>query len=88
MGVPEEGSTQALRGQATRRNVMAMQFWLKSCPRCHGDLVLEQDRWGRYRVCIQCGHLEDGREDLRLHHVELPKESSRLPAIPARRAAA
>lgn len=31
-------------------------LWLKSCPRCGGDLVLERDRYGPYIYCVQCGH--------------------------------
>lgn len=32
------------------------QLMLKACPRCHGDLSLETDRWGTYWGCLQCGH--------------------------------
>ena len=28
-----------------------MRFWLKSCPRCIGDLILDGDEWR----CWQCG---------------------------------
>ena len=31
-------------------------FWLKSCPRCHGDLHDNADFYGSYIDCIQCGH--------------------------------
>lgn len=35
-------------------------FWYKSCPKCHtGDLALEQDIYGWYRQCVQCGYLEE-----------------------------
>jgi hypothetical protein len=30
-------------------------MWLKGCPRCHGDLVLESDYYGQYATCLQCG---------------------------------
>ena len=30
-------------------------MWLKSCPRCHGDPVLDSDYYGGYLSCIQCG---------------------------------
>ena len=30
-------------------------MWLKSCPRCRGDLVLDSDYYGNYVSCIQCG---------------------------------
>ncbi len=45
---------------------MIKKLWLKGCPRCHGDLVLEQDRWSQYHVCIQCVHTH-----------ELPKAENR-----------
>ena len=31
-------------------------FWLRSCPRCNGDLTENQDWYGRYVDCVQCGH--------------------------------
>ncbi len=31
-------------------------FWLKQCPKCHGDLAQESDQYGRYIGCMQCGH--------------------------------
>jgi hypothetical protein len=30
---------------------------LRACPRCHGDMVLEEDRRCRYFECIQCAHV-------------------------------
>jgi hypothetical protein len=34
-------------------------IWLKECPRCQGDLILDQDHYGKYRTCLQCGYLRD-----------------------------
>jgi len=31
-------------------------FWLKTCPRCKGDLYLDYDLNGRDAVCLQCGY--------------------------------
>ena len=31
------------------------KLYLKSCPRCHGDLYQDMDAYGRYLRCIQCG---------------------------------
>ena len=31
----------------------------KVCPRCHGDLYLTQDVFGKYFSCLQCGYLKD-----------------------------
>ena len=33
----------------------AMKLWLKQCPRCRGDLYLEQDAYDKYLACLQCG---------------------------------
>ena len=30
-------------------------FLLKSCPRCCGDLYVDQDQYGSFVSCIQCG---------------------------------
>ncbi len=32
---------------------------LKGCPRCQGDVLYGQDIYGRFRQCLQCGHLVD-----------------------------
>jgi hypothetical protein len=35
-----------------------MRFWLKACPRCiTGDLREENDAYGAYLACVQCGHV-------------------------------
>ena len=31
-------------------------YWLKSCPRCQGDLFENNGFYGRYIDCFQCGH--------------------------------
>jgi reverse gyrase len=38
-------------------------IYSKACPRCHGDLYEERDRWGNYIACAQCGkHLNRNEE--------------------------
>lgn len=32
-------------------------WFLKACPRCHGDLVFDEDREAAYLICVQCGHV-------------------------------
>ncbi len=32
-------------------------YWLKGCPRCHGDLHEVDDLEGPYVSCIQCGKI-------------------------------
>ena len=31
----------------------------KGCPKCHGDLYLSKDMYGKYATCLQCGYLKD-----------------------------
>lgn len=30
-------------------------LYLKSCPRCYGDMYQEKDNYGAYIKCVQCG---------------------------------
>ena len=39
-------------------------FWLKRCPRCHGDLHSDRDIHGAYVACLQCGHYLSAEEEL------------------------
>ena len=32
---------------------------LKGCPRCFGDLHFNKDTYGEYKLCVQCGYMED-----------------------------
>ena len=32
---------------------------LKGCPRCRGDLRVNEDTYGEYKQCVQCGYIED-----------------------------
>lgn len=34
-------------------------LYLKSCPRCHGDLHHDRDHYGAYLQCVQCGFVCD-----------------------------
>ena len=31
----------------------------KGCPKCHGDLYLNEDMYGKYLNCLQCGYVKD-----------------------------
>ena len=33
----------------------AIMFWLKACPRCCGDLYVDNDQYGSFISCLQCG---------------------------------
>ncbi len=42
-----------------------MKMLLKACPKCRiGDLLLEQDVYGWYVQCIQCGYTKDVAKDM------------------------
>lgn len=32
-------------------------MWAKRCRRCSGHLYLENDLYGRYVACLQCGYI-------------------------------
>lgn len=41
-------------------------MWLKACPRCAGDLLLQSDFYGSNVACLQCGYILRSDEDQRL----------------------
>jgi hypothetical protein len=43
-----------------------MKYWLKECPRCHGDLRCEVDVFGDYIACLQCGYTLKHTEEMQL----------------------
>jgi len=61
-------------------------MWLKACPRCRGDMILDSDYYGHYVSCIQCGasldkskrSLLQGRLFVDRPATELPEMSSTL----------
>ena len=59
-------------------------FWLKSCPRCHGDICRERDQYGWYVFCLQCGHYLSEVEEAILRYVyqesTMDRPISTLPA--------
>ena len=65
-------------------------FWLKGCPRCHGDLYDNSDIYGSYIDCLQCGHYLTAEEDVCLRSEDplssaypaaAPAEPARVPAV-------
>ena len=62
---------------------------LKACPKCHGDLYLEKDQYGRFLSCLQCGYLTELLSELigkqpgelpAVSQAEQPRQSRRTPA--------
>ncbi len=53
-------------------------YWFKRCPRCSGDLYEENDRYGSFITCMQCGFSKDTMVkltdpgDIRLEPVPAP----------------
>lgn len=33
------------------------RFFFKACPRCRGDMYLDDDAYGAYGKCLQCGRI-------------------------------
>ncbi len=40
-----------------------MKYWLRQCPRCHGDLREELDQFGPYVSCVQCGYILNSEDE-------------------------
>lgn len=57
-------------------------LWLKTCPRCHGDLTEGQDLYGPFIACIQCGHYLPEWQERLLRRGLLPQPAS--VAVPVR----
>jgi len=36
-----------------------MIWCIKQCPKCGGDLYVEEDYYGKYIACLQCGMIKD-----------------------------
>ncbi len=55
---------------------------LKACPKCHGDLYLERDQYGRYMSCLQCGYLREllGHLPEKLPGISLSEQTRQTPA--------
>ena len=45
--------------------------FLKSCPKCRGDVYKSTDTYGSYTSCIQCSHFLTEPEEMQLNHVSL-----------------
>lgn len=41
-------------------------YWLRACPRCHGDLCTGDDVYGPYITCLQCGYCVTDEQRFRL----------------------
>jgi hypothetical protein len=41
-------------------------FWLKACPKCHGDLYHSKDAYGSFIACMQCSRYLTQAEEAKL----------------------
>jgi DNA-directed RNA polymerase subunit M/transcription elongation factor TFIIS len=59
-------------------------MWLKSCPRCRGDLYSEKDLYGINLKCLQCGHVltEAQKQLLRLQAESVSRSGAGAPDAP------
>ena len=54
-----------MTGANTSERLDRKMVLLKACPRCHGDIVVHIDVFGRYMSCLQCGFQRDVEEKYR-----------------------
>lgn len=54
-------------------NKLHKHLSLETCPRCHGQVGIEEDSYGFRRVCIQCAWEKDlsNAEVLKLKEVQV-----------------
>ncbi len=60
-----------------------MIIWkLKSCPRCRGDIFLDQELDGWHEQCLQCGYVHNIPNTVNVHQYsgDKEKELSKLPS--------
>jgi hypothetical protein len=36
-----------------------MKWLIKRCEKCGGNIYVDEDRFGKYTCCLQCGSTED-----------------------------
>ncbi len=55
----------------------------KVCPRCSGDLYLNEDMFGKYLNCLQCGYIKDEQAPAVIETKTRVKPASSRPAVAA-----
>ncbi len=56
-----------------------------ACQKCHGDLFIDQDQYGTFLECLQCGSLRDLQLKNELDGVGSPGSVTGLPALQPQR---
>jgi len=52
---------------------------LESCPRCRGNMMFDEDHYGRYELCIQCGYLCDLEDATKVDKQSARKAKRNMP---------
>lgn len=55
---------------------------LKGCPRCCGDLYANDDTYGKYYGCLQCGHYLSDCEANDLYRGTVASGNDDSPTVP------
>ena len=53
----KDGATEADNRKDLGRLNVAVYY--RACPRCRGDVQINQDVYGEYKECLQCGYMLD-----------------------------
>lgn len=56
-------------------------YWFKQCPRCSGDLVVENDQYGVFVSCMQCGMCKDVASE-KIDPSQISMEPVAAPIVP------
>ena len=56
-------------------------YWFKQCPRCSGDLVVENDQYGIFVSCMQCGMCKDVASE-QIDPAQISLEPVPVPVVP------
>ncbi len=56
-------------------------FFFKACQKCHGDMFIDQDHYGTFIECLQCGSLGDLQLKKEFESVGSPRPVTGLPAM-------
>ena len=69
------------------KRVVQLMIKFKVCPRCHGDLYLNEDNFGKYLNCLQCGYMKDAVTPTPNASVISGKPAGKQPVAAGRKAA-
>ena len=58
-------------------------LFLKCCPRCKGDIYVENDTYGHFMECLQCGFSRDLPDTKARAVAEEPDRPAEVVALPA-----